>query len=114
MNATAARHEADSIVAGHPDRISGVIKPFARQSPDHPALVQGDVSGSYADLVRCEGEGVNEYVYMMLPPDNPQTFEAMVDVIGRPDLRSDDRFNTPPARAKSRPEATFALIQRLH
>ena len=50
MNATAARHEADRIVAGLPDRISGVIKPFARQSPDHPALVQGDVSWSYADL----------------------------------------------------------------
>ena len=59
------------------------------------------LSGAYADLVRCAGEGVNEYVYMMLPPDNPQTFEAMVEVIGRPDLRSDDRFCTPPARAKN-------------
>ncbi len=59
------------------------------------------LSGSYADLVRCAGAGVNEYVYMMLPPDNPQTFEAMVEVIGRPDLRDDDRFNTPPARARN-------------
>src|SRR6202162_5679345 len=59
------------------------------------------LSGSYADLVRCAGEGVNEYVYMMLPPDNPQTFEAMVEVIGRPDLRDDDRFNPPPARARN-------------
>ncbi|MGC2412842.1 MAG: formyl-CoA transferase [Stellaceae bacterium] len=57
------------------------------------------VTGSYADLVRCAGSGVNEYVYMMLPPDNPQTFNAMVEVIGRPDLLSDDRFCTPPARA---------------
>jgi len=38
---------------------------------------------------------------MMLPPDNPQTFEAMVQVIGRPDLRDDTRFNTPPARARN-------------
>src|SRR6266700_4551427 len=59
------------------------------------------VTGSYADLVRCAGSGVNEYVYMMLPPDNPQTFQAMVEVIGRPDLRDDDRFNSPPARAKN-------------
>src|SRR5437868_6007126 len=59
------------------------------------------VTGSYADLVRCAGDGVNEYVYMMLPPDNPATFEAMVEVIGRPDLLSDDRFCTPPARARN-------------
>src|SRR5438874_3161400 len=59
------------------------------------------LSGSSADLVRCAGDGVNEYVYMMLPPDNPVTFEAMVEVIGRPDLRDDDRFNSPPARARN-------------
>src|SRR5438132_9895952 len=59
------------------------------------------VTGSYADLVRCAGEGVNEYVYMILPPDNPATFEAMVQVIGRPDLRDDDGFNSPPARARN-------------
>jgi hypothetical protein len=44
MNGTAARHEADEILAELPDRISDVIKPFARQSPEHPALVQGDVA----------------------------------------------------------------------
>src|SRR6267378_2370678 len=50
MDATTARQEADKILAELPDRISDVIKPFARQSPDHPALVQGDVTWSYADL----------------------------------------------------------------
>src|SRR5437870_4661481 len=63
------------------------------------------VTGSYADLVRCKGAGedgrVNEYVYMMLPPDNPATFTAMTEIIGRPDLTSDDRFCTPPARARN-------------
>jgi formyl-CoA transferase len=64
------------------------------------------LSGAYADLVRCaspndKDAGVNEYVYMMLPPDNPQTFTAMAEVIGRPDLLSDDRFCTPPARARN-------------
>jgi formyl-CoA transferase len=59
------------------------------------------LSGSYADLIRCAGEGVNEYVYMMLPPENPQMFQAMTEIIGRPDLLSDARFCTPPARAKN-------------
>ena len=50
MNGTAPRHEADQILAELPDRISDVIKPFARQSPDHPALVQGDVTWTYGEL----------------------------------------------------------------
>jgi long-chain acyl-CoA synthetase len=50
MNMPAARHEAEKILAELPDRISDVIKPFARQSPDHPALVQGDVTWTYAQL----------------------------------------------------------------
>src|SRR6266481_270407 len=50
MVGTTAVRGADQILAELPDRISDVIKPFARQSPNHPALVQGDVSWSYADL----------------------------------------------------------------
>ena len=38
---------------------------------------------------------------MMLPPENPQMFDALVQIIGRPELLSDDRFCTPPARAKN-------------
>ena len=45
MDGTAARQEAEKILAELPDRVSDVIKPFARQSPDHPALVQGDSPG---------------------------------------------------------------------
>jgi formyl-CoA transferase len=69
-------------------------KPLARSG-------NRSVTGSYADLIRCKGEGVNEYVYMMLPPDNPATFQAMAQVIGRPDLLHDDRFCTPPGRAQN-------------
>jgi acyl-CoA synthetase (AMP-forming)/AMP-acid ligase II len=50
MIGTAARDEADKILAELPDRIGDVIKPFARHSPDHPALVQGDVTWTYAEL----------------------------------------------------------------
>jgi len=58
-------------------------------------------TGGWSDLLRCSGSGSNEYVYMIIPPDNPEMFEAMIEVIGRPDLRTDDRFATPPARARN-------------
>ncbi len=50
MDGTATRLEADKILAELPDRISDVIKPFVRQSPHHPALVQGDVTWTNAEL----------------------------------------------------------------
>ena len=50
MNGTTARQEAEKILAELPERISDVIKPFARRSSDHPALVQGAVTWSYGDL----------------------------------------------------------------
>ena len=50
MYGTAAQYETEKIVAELPDRISDVIKPFVRHSPDHPALVQGDVTWTYAKL----------------------------------------------------------------
>ena len=48
MNRTA--DEAAKILAELPYRISDVIKPFVRHSPDHPALVQGDATWTYAEL----------------------------------------------------------------
>lgn len=63
-----------------------------------PRTGNKSLSGAYADLVRCQGGGPNEYVYMMLPPDNQQPFEALTAIIGREDLRTNERFNTPPAR----------------
>ena len=50
MDGMVARPEAEKILADLPARISDVIKPFARQSPDHPALVQGEVTWTYAEL----------------------------------------------------------------
>ncbi len=32
-------------------------------------------TGGYADLIRCAGDGSNDYVYMIMPPDNPEMFE---------------------------------------
>ena len=50
MDGATAQDEAEKVFAELPDRISDVIKPFARQSPDHPALVEGDTTWTYADL----------------------------------------------------------------
>jgi formyl-CoA transferase len=58
-------------------------------------------TGGWSDLVRCAGGGPDDYVYITIPPDNPEMFEAMTEVMGRPDLRTDERFATPPARAKN-------------
>jgi formyl-CoA transferase len=67
-------------------------------------------TGGYADLVRCSGGGPNDQVYLIVPPDNPEMFEALVEVIGRPDVRSDDRFRTPAARARNA-EALTGVIE---
>ena len=67
------------------------------------------LSGAYADLVRCAGSGENDYVYLMLPPDNTEPFDALVEIIDRPDLKTDDRFKTPPARVKHNDELTAVI-----
>jgi formyl-CoA transferase len=68
------------------------------------------LSGAYADMVRCAGAGSNDYVYLMLPPDNVEPFDALVEIIDRPDLRTDDRFSTPPARFQHT-DALTAVIE---
>jgi long-chain acyl-CoA synthetase len=50
MDGATAQQEVENILAQLPDRISDVIKPFARESPDQAALVQGNVTWSYAEL----------------------------------------------------------------
>ena len=58
-------------------------------------------TGGWSDLVSCAGNGADDYVYITIPPDNPEMYEAMTEVMERPDLRTDERFATPPARAKN-------------
>jgi formyl-CoA transferase len=56
-------------------------------------------TGGYSDLIRCKGGGANDGVYLIIPPDNPEMFKAVTEVIGCTDLLTDKRFAKPPARA---------------
>jgi formyl-CoA transferase len=58
-------------------------------------------TGGYSDLIRCDGDGANDAVYLIIPPDNPEMFAAAARVIGRPGLATDERFAAPSARAKN-------------
>ncbi len=66
-------------------------------------------TGGYSDLIRCAGGGVDDYIYIIVPPDNPEMFHAAMDVIGRPELKEDERFKTPAARAKNGAALTEVL-----
>ncbi len=71
-------------------------------------------TGGYSDLIRCaptksDGSGVNDYVYIIVPPDNPEMFQAAMEVIGRPELKEDERFKTAAARARNGAALTEVL-----
>src|SRR6201981_2397527 len=80
-------------------------KPLARSG-------NRSATGGWSDLLRCAGNGADDYVYITIPPDNPEMFEAMTEVMGRPDLRADERFATPPARAKNGAALTAERARR--
>ena len=59
------------------------------------------LSGAYADLLRCAGDGPDDYVYVMLAADQPEAFGALLRVIGREELLDDARFASPAARVQN-------------
>jgi len=79
-------------------------KPLARSG-------NRSATGGYSDLVRCQGNGANDGVYLIIPPDNPEMFKAVTEVIERPDLLTDERFAKPPARAHNAAALT-EIIER--
>ena len=58
----------------------------------------GSFSGGFANTLRCAPGGPNDYVYLMIPPDNPPMFASVAHAIDREDLLTDPRFSTPQAR----------------
>lgn len=54
----------------------------------------GSRKGSVGGLFPCSPGGPNDYVYMMLPPENPGMFHAAMRVIGKEELIEDPKFNS--------------------
>lgn len=64
----------------------------------HPRTGNRSASNTFSDMYRCKGDKATDCVYLMVAPDNPEAFKALSKIIGRPDLLTDARFNTPQAR----------------
>ena len=80
-------------------RFTGTLidgKPEPRQT-DSRGVRMGGVGGLY----ECSPGGSNDYVYMMIPPENPAMFKAAMRIIGREELLEDERFAAGEARAKN-------------
>ncbi|MEC7884059.1 MAG: CoA transferase [Chloroflexota bacterium] len=65
---------------------------------------EGRRPGAVGGLFRCAPGGLNDYVYLMLPPDNPGMFSLAMGAIGRSDLIEDKRFSIPESRADNAEE----------
>jgi len=59
---------------------------------------EGRRPGSVGGLFVSAPGGPNDYVYLMLPPDNPGMFPLAMDAMSRSDLIEDERFSTPESR----------------
>jgi formyl-CoA transferase len=57
---------------------------------------------SPSDAFPCKGGGASDYCYILCQHDSNRHWDALLKVMGREDLLTDVRFNTPEARAKNR------------
>src|SRR5262249_57055393 len=53
-----------------------------------------------ADIFPCHPGGSNDYVFVYTSRANNEHWLALLDVIGRPELKEDPRFATPEIRAQ--------------
>ncbi|MCC7346381.1 MAG: CoA transferase [Variibacter sp.] len=61
-------------------------------------------------VFRCKGGGANDYVYIMCHAAMPEHWEKMLDIIGRPDLRGDPRYDNAKVRFENEKEVN-ALVE---
>jgi formyl-CoA transferase len=71
-----------------PPRPSANLSLFSPQSP--------------SDAFPCKGGGPSDYCYILCQHDSNRHWDALLKVMGREDLLTDERFNTPDARTKNR------------
>jgi Asp-tRNA(Asn)/Glu-tRNA(Gln) amidotransferase A subunit family amidase len=121
MNGTTAPQEAEKIVAELPDRISDVIKPFARESPDHPALVQGNVTWSYGELAAVVADtalilkhyDIRPGDRVMIASENSLAHGELLAAVYSLDLSPDDRARIDAAAKTLSPEDQSLAAYRL-
>ena len=65
---------------------------------------EGRRPGAVGGLFVCAPGGPNDYVYLMLPPDNPGMFPLAMGAMGRSDLIEDKRFSTLESRTANAEE----------
>lgn len=75
----------------------------------HPRTGNRAAGNVFSDLYRCAGDKPTDCVYLMIAPDNPEAFKSLAKIIGRPDLLTDPRFNTPEARIQHYDEMNEAI-----
>ena len=59
---------------------------------------------SPSEIYPCRGGGENDYCYVYTSRANPQHWDRLLQIIGRPELIGDARFTSPQARFKHRDE----------
>src|SRR5215470_5559321 len=59
------------------------------------------VTGEAGGPPLLNGANSNDAVYLIIPPDNPEMFIAVTEVIGQAELQKDESFATPQARARN-------------
>ncbi len=88
-------------------RFTGTLtdgKPEGRQRG-----INGVRNGSVSGLFRCAPGGPNDYVYLQLPPDNPNMFKLAMRAMGRDDILEDPRFSTLEKRQQNAGELVKVL-----
>ena len=63
-----------------------------------PDNLRGVREGAVGGLMPCAPGGPNDYVYLMLPPDNPGMFKSAMRAMGSEELIEDPRFATAEGR----------------
>jgi len=72
----------------------------ARQGGPVPRVGDQSVSGGNPPqgIFPCKGGGANDYIYVYTSRANPEHWKRLLQVIGRPELIGDARYETPAAR----------------
>lgn len=52
----------------------------------------------------CKGGGANDYIILYCHPGVPEQFQRLLDIIGRPELKGDKRYNTQSSRSEREEE----------